>query len=466
MTATAVVDAQCGDTGKGKIIDYLIPILCIKFNCRTGGGENAGHTVVVEDEVIKFHLYPSGAMYPDVLNIIAPGVVVNPERLIKEIDSLEKGKHKINLLVSDNADVVFSWHKALDGAQEIRRGAKLIGTTKMGIGPAYMDTAGRTCTITMGELIDPDIFREKLDIVYPLKELELKAYGIGMQETKEEILQKASEWRARLKNYVGDTVYKINELIRKGENVLFEGAQGTLLDVRFGTRPYVTSSHPIAGGVCVGAGVSPKLIDSIIGVSKAYLTRVGEGPFPTELGSYEEIKNETQPEKEEEIEKVAKELLIRINNGKASDLEIGRYLRLKGGEYGTTTGRPRRTGYVDIPMVKYSHLINDFDKLAITKLDILSGLKEVKICTAYIIDGKETERFRPNSRELGKAEPVYETFDGWPEMTSKDWVPYVESGTLPYEAELYVDRIEELVDVPVLLASVGQERHQTVFLNH
>jgi adenylosuccinate synthase len=438
MPATGIVDTHWGDSGKGKLVDLLAKF--VKLVGRSEGGNNAGHRVTLGKEVYNFHILPSGMLHRRVLNVVGNGTVINPEVLAGEIRSLERRGFTIkgpseygygNLLVSELAHVIIPWHIELDGIQEKSRGSKKIGTTGRGIGPAYSDKAGRSEAIRMEDFIDPGIFEEKVYKIYSLKNLLLKAYGKRLPFSRKKILKDAEKWRRVLKKYVGDSVSTVNEYLKDGKEILLEGAQGHLLDIDHGTFPYVTSSHPTIGGACTGLGISPKYVKRIIGVCKAYTTRVGEGAFPTEF------------------------------------LEgniIGERIRELGGEYGTTTGRPRRVGWLDAVMLKHAHMVNGFDGLAIMKLDVLTELDYAKICYAYEIDGKEVTSFTPNERKLRQVKPVYETFDDWQKMTKADWRRCIRDKKVPRPVEKYLDRVHYHSGVPIKVISVSPERNGTIFL--
>lgn len=458
MTVTIVVGAQFGDCGKGTIVDFLAADAdaVVRFN----GGNNAGHTVVINEKVYKSHLMPVGAYRAGVLNIIGNGVVIDPDVLIEEMDMLEREGFDINLVAGEKAHVIMPWSRAMDGAQEARRGKGKIGTTGRGIGPTYGDKAERTTAMRMEDLMDPGVFAEKVERIYALKADILGIYGRDMPISKDELLKKASVWRDRLSEYVGDSVYELNVLVDSGARIYLEGAQGFELDVDHGSfYPYVTSSNPSAGGACTGSGISPTKVDEVIGVAKAYVTRVGEGPFITELGEYEEAKGEKKLTGQE-----AKELLIKINKGEASGLEIGRYLRAKGSEYGATTGRPRRTGWLDLVGLTRSNMVNRYDSIAMTKIDVLGGLDDLKICCEYDINGEHTDVFPTNRKLLALAEPVYKTFVGWTDMTSGEWKERAAAEDLPESVYAYVGFVSDYLDVPINLISYGPGRSEKAFL--
>ena len=400
MPSIAIIGSQWGDEGKGRIVDLLSSR--VDMVVRFQGGNNAGHTVVKGKNQFKLHLIPSGILYPDVICVIGNGVVLNPEVLIEELDSLEsKGISTDNLRISCNAHLVMPYHIILDKAGEHRLGKSKIGTTHKGIGPAYADKA-RRAGIRAQDLQDLKIFKTKLEESLKLSNAIItKIYGLEPLDI-DEIFNQYKKYAERIEKYIVDATFLISKALDENKRVLFEGAQGTMLDIDHGTYPYVTSSSTIAGGICIGAGVSPARLDEIIGVVKAYTTRVGSGPFPTE------------------------------ENGR-----VGQYLREKGFEYGTTTGRPRRCGWLDAVLLKYSSMINSFDNIALTKLDILSGLKKVKICTGYRYKGKVYEDMPCHQTILHKCEPIYEEFECWKEDISN--VKNFED--LPEQARNYVENL-------------------------
>jgi adenylosuccinate synthase len=420
MPATVVVGLQWGDEGKGKTTDLLAESVSIVV--RYQGGDNAGHTVVIGDEVFKLHLVPSGVLHPHITPVIANGVVVNPRTLLDEMAMLaERGVNPSRVRVSRAAHVIMPYHVALDGAAEVRLAGEEIGTTRRGIGPAYADRAWRI-GVRMGDLLDPHGLRIKLSRVLPDRNAVLQeTYGLP-PFVVDDLVAEAVEWGARLRDYITDTTLLIQDALAEGQHVLLEGAQGTLLDLDHGTYPYVTSSNPVAGGACTGGGIGPLQIDQVIGVLKAYSTRVGSGPFPTEL-----------------------------EDG------IGKHLLEKGREFGTTTGRRRRCGWFDAAPLRYAVAVNSASSIMLNKIDILSGLPEIKLCTGYRVDGRLI-RWPLALDELERAEPVYETMPGW----EADLDPVRRMEDLPPEARSYVDRIEALAGVPITLVSVGAERTQTI----
>jgi len=427
MPGIVIVGTQWGDEAKGKITDLLAKDAdCI---VRYNGGANAGHTVVVEGKTYKFHLIPSGVLHGKRV-YLGNGVVVDPEVLIDELENLRREGFQPDLHISDRAHVVFGFHKLEDGLQERLKGSLRAGTTKRGIGPTYSDKAARF-GIRIADLLDEEALKAKLNVLVDLKQKIInQVYGEDVKLDKKEILEESSRFGRAISNYVCDVSAEINEALDKGETVIFEGAQGTLLDIDHGLYPYGTSSSTVAGGACIGAGVSPKRIDEIIGVMKAYTSRVGTGPLPTELK----------------------------NN-------IGERIREVGKEYGTTTGRPRRVGWLDLVPVKYSIRLNGVDKLVITKLDVLSGLNPLKICIKYRCGNKILDTIPADIRTFEKCEPIYEELEGW--EANVNWRRIVKEGyeSLPEQAKKYIQRIEEHVKVPINIVSVGPERQETIILN-
>ncbi|HVM29730.1 MAG TPA: adenylosuccinate synthase [Candidatus Limnocylindrales bacterium] len=421
MPATVVVGLQWGDEGKGKTTDLLCG--SVSHVVRYQGGDNAGHTIVLGDEVFKLHLVPSGVLHPHITPVIGPGVVVNPTTLLDEMAKLEaRGVSTAALRVSEAAHVIMPYHVALDGAREVAAEHEAIGTTRRGIGPAYGDRALRT-GIRMGDLLEPDWLRVRLAAVLPEKNALLeRAYG-RHAFALDDLYAQALEWGRRLRDHIVDTTALLQAALAADELLLLEGAQGALLDLDHGTYPYVTSSHPVAGGACSGAGLGPLQIDQVIGVLKAYSTRVGAGPFPTELRD-----------------------------------EVGEHLRERGREYGTTTGRPRRCGWLDLVPLRRAVAINSASAMMLNKIDILSGLDRIKVCVAYRIDGSLVEEWPQSLARLERAEPVYETFSGWRQDIGRARTV----DELPDEARRFVEAIEERAGVGIALISVGPERTQTL----
>ncbi len=424
MATVIVVGAQWGDEGKGKLVDYLTHKADLV--ARYQGGHNAGHTVVIQNEKFVLHLIPSGILHKDTVCIIGNGVVVEPAALIDEIRGLRERGIRVgdNLLISKNAHLIMPYHIALDNAGEKMRGKKCIGTTGRGIGPAYVDKMART-GIRVGDLLSPEILKEKisanlLNINFLLKNL-YKSKAFNSRKIFDEYMGYAK----LLKKHIADTDMIINSAVAAGKNVLLEGAQGTLLDIDHGTYPYVTSSNSIAGGACTGAGIGPTRITKVLGVVKAYTTRVGGGPLPTELFDF-----------------------------------IGREIQRKGGEFGATTGRPRRCGWLDAVILRHSAIVNGLTGIAITKLDILDGLERIKICTAYRYKGKTYNHFPKESDIFAKCTPVYEEMKGWKEST----LGIKEFNRLPQQARAYIRRIEDLIGVKADIISTGQKRDELILV--
>ncbi|MCX5738173.1 MAG: adenylosuccinate synthase, partial [Proteobacteria bacterium] len=422
MPTLVAVGAQWGDEGKGKIVDWLATRADVV--ARFQGGNNAGHTLVVDGEQTVLHLVPAGVLRPGTLNLIGPGVVVDPRVLLEELDKLvARGilQDPARVRVSGRAHVILEWNIALDKAREETRKESAIGTTGRGIGPTYEDKVARR-GIRVADLLDPASLRDSVDRIVREKNFELTQVHHWAPVDADAIYESACEYGRKLAPYVDHTGRLLRRALEEGKNVLFEGAQGTFLDVDHGTYPYVTSSNCVAGAACTGSGVGPTAIDHVLGISKAYTTRVGGGPFPTE------------------------------DTGAA-----GERLRELGSEFGATTGRPRRCGWLDIVMLREAATVNGLTGLVINKLDILSGLAEVPIAVAYTIDGKRTDEFPMTLGELSRAEPVYEALPGW--VGDLSGARLVED--LPDAARRYVERIESLVEVPVEVLSVGPGRDQT-----
>ncbi len=423
MKNIIVLGAQWGDEGKGKVVDIYSEFA--DTVARSTGGNNAGHTLVVRGEKFIFHLVPSGILHPGKRCVITNGVVVDPKVLFSEIDTLKSRNYLQDdnqLRVSTQAHIILPYHIALDCVREEKLGSRKIGTTSRGIGPCYEDKVART-GIRACDLVHPATFSGKLRENLEVKNFLLKHYygaeEIDFQSTLDEYLS----YGERIRPYLIDTSLFLNEEIKRGAKVLFEGAQGTHLDIDHGTYPFVTSSNTTAGGLCTGSGVAPTKISGVIGVAKAYITRVGSGPFPTELFD-----------------------------------EEGQTIRDGGSEYGSTTGRPRRCGWFDVPVIRYAHRLNALNGLAITKLDVLSGLPRVKVCVTYEIGGTRREDVPLTLSEFEEARPVYEEMEGWKENLSDAR----EFGDLPKAAQKYVRRVEELTGVEIMMISVGAERNQTI----
>ena len=423
MASVIIVGTQWGDEGKGKIVDYLANKA--QYVVRSQGGSNAGHTVVVDNIKYKLRLLPSGILHKDKVCIIGNGVVIEPKVFLSEIDGLiEKKVNMSNLKISNRAHVLMPYHKILDELQEEDLGENKLGTTKNGIGPCYMDKASRL-GIRIVDLMNKETFAKKLKFNVELKNKLLKKLYNHEGINYEELLKEYLEYADRLRPYVADTTTILNKAIKEKKNILFEGAQATMLDLDHGTYPFVTSSYPAAGGACTGSGVGPRKIDNVIGVVKAYSTRVGEGPFPSELFD-----------------------------------DIGQFIIDKGGEYGTVTGRARRCGWLDACVIKYASYINGLDSVAITRLDILDELDKLKICVAYKYNGEILEDYPADLDILSKVEPVYEEFDGWKTSTAN----IREYDKLPENAKKYLKRLSEVIDTEISIVSVGAGRDETIII--
>jgi adenylosuccinate synthase len=421
MPALAIVGSQWGDEGKGKVIDYLAGRADMVV--RGQGGSNAGHTVVIGDKKYALHLIPSGILNKNAVNVIGNGVVFDPEGFFEEIENLEKdGIDTRNIFISDRAHIVFPYHKLLDELYEADRGKDDIGTTKKGIGPCYMDKIERSGIRTC-DMLDETAFREKLSARIDRKnEIIVKLFN-GKPVDKEEVVKTYLEYAERLKPYIRDTGVMIYESLKQGEKVLFEGAQGSLLDVDLGTYPYVTSSHPTSGGFTTGSGIGAGSIQDVLGITKAYTTRVGKGPFVTE-----------------------------------EDNETGNKIRELGHEYGATTGRPRRCGWFDAVVVKYSARINGMTGLSLMLLDVLDGFDTIKLCYQYDFNGEKIEHFPARLETVAECKPVYRELPGW-KCDISGCRTYEE---LPEAAKAYIRAIEEATGVPVQIVSVGPKREQTI----
>jgi adenylosuccinate synthase len=415
-----VLGAQWGDEGKGKIVDLLTPHFSIV--ARYQGGHNAGHTVYVSGKKFVLHLIPSGILHDGVTCIIGNGVVVDPQALFKEIEELAALGIQVGdrLLISGKAHLILPYHRELDVLSEARRGERKIGTTSRGIGPAYEDKIGRR-GIRVCDLVDTKALADEVRANVDARNQIIKESTLEWKQVYDELLA----YGERMRRWTGDASLHLAEAMRDGKRVLFEGAQATMLDIDHGTYPYVTSSNASIGGVCTGLGVPPRAIDGVLGVAKAYTTRVGEGPLPTELFG-----------------------------------EMAERLRESGQEYGASTGRPRRCGWYDAVVVRYSARINGLDALALTKLDVLDGLDEIGICTGYRIGGRTVTEFPADLASAGPCEPIYETMPGWKEPTrgARSW------DDLPREARKYVDRLQDVSGVPVSIVSTGSDREETIIL--
>ncbi|WP_234117474.1 adenylosuccinate synthase [Clostridium hydrogenum] len=423
MSAFIVLGAQWGDEGKGKMTDYLAEgaDVVVRFQ----GGNNAGHTVEVGDKQYKLHLIPSGILYKNKLNVIGNGVVLDPKALFEEIEYLKGVGVEVapdQLVISDRTHLIMPYHRALDGANEKLRGKKDIGTTGKGIGPCYTDKAERS-GIRVCDLMHPEVFKEKLKSNLEIKNAILtKVYGIE-EFDYDKMCEEYLAYGEKMKAYVKDTSVIVYNEIKSGKNVLFEGAQGNLLDIDYGTYPYVTSSNTIGGGVCPGTGIGPNMINSAVGIAKAYTTRVGKGPFPTELFD-----------------------------------EMGDHIREVGHEYGVTTGRARRCGWLDVVILKQAARVSGLTSFAMTKIDTLAGIDKVKMCVGYDFNGKIIDYIPASLEDLALCKPVYEEFDGWGEEVAEAR----SYDKLPENAKKYLKRIEELTDTKISIVSVGPKRDQTM----
>lgn len=422
MKTVAIIGSQWGDEGKGKVIDYLATKADVVV--RAQGGNNAGHTLVVGDKKYALHLIPSGVLNPNTINIIGNGIVFDPKGFLDELEKLKDDNIDVsNIKISDRAHVIFPYHKELDALAEEARGENKIGTTKKGIGPCYMDKTERS-GIRICDLMDKDIFYNKLKLQVEAKNNLVKnIYKKDELFDLETIYNEYLEYADKIREYVDDTSVIVYNAIKEGKKVLFEGAQGTLLDLDLGTYPFVTSSHPISGGFAIGSGIGPNMIKDVIGIVKSYTTRVGEGPFVTELND-----------------------------------EIGQQIRVQGNEFGTTTGRARRCGWFDSVIVKYSARVNGLTSISLMLLDVLTGFDTIKICTAYKMGDKIIKDFPASLEDLSKCEPVYEELQGW----NEDITNIEKFEDLPENAKKYINKIEEIVGVSVDMISVGPKRTQTI----
>jgi len=426
MSCTIVLGAQWGDEGKGKVVD--LSTVDADVIVRSSGGHNAGHTVVVGDTKYILHLIPSGIIHKDKINIIGNGVVIAPDALIEEMEGLKKQGISFDegrFFISKRAHVILPYHKTIDILREELKGKKKIGTTGRGIGPTYADKAART-GIRICDLYDPEVFREKLE--QNVREVNFLLEHLYKHDKMDadKIYDQFMEYAEVMKPYVTETAYLVNKLYDEGKKIMMEGAQGVLLDVDFGTFPYVTSSNSSAGGACTGTGLSPRKIDNVMGVMKAYTTRVGGGPFPTELLG-----------------------------------QTGEDLRAAGHEYGATTGRPRRCGWLDLVAMKFAVVINGINSIALTKLDVLSGMEKIKVCTGYKYGDKILNQFPPELKILEECEPIYTEMDGWTE----DITSVKSYDELPVNARKYVQYVSDYLGVNYSLISLGTERGQTIKLN-
>ena len=422
MVVSILIGSQWGDEGKGKIIDLVAENYnyIIRFN----GGNNAGHTIKVEDKKFGLHLIPSGIFYPDKFKVIGNGVVIDPDVLLKEIKEVESAGYSLKkLIISDKAHIILPWNKELDGISV----AKSIGTTKRGIGPTYSDKASRNTAIRIIDLFNEKRLKEKLKEISELKEKTISIYGKSSKFNVDDIFSNLIKFREEIKDKVKNTSYLINKAIDNNEDVLFEGAQGSLLDVDHGTYPYVTSSNVISGSACTGAGVPPTKINKVIGIVKAYTTRVGTGPFPTELEN-----------------------------------EEGELLRKQGNELGTTTGRPRRCGWLDLVVLKYTTMLNGMTELAVTKIDVLDGFEEIKVCISYELDGKEISQVPSDANDLERVKPIYKSFKGWGNLPKEEWEKIKQTKQFPKGMKEYLDFISTFLGVKISILSFGPKRSETI----
>ncbi len=422
MPTLVIVGAQWGDEAKGKLVDVLgcQADLVVRF----AGGNNAGHTVITGGKTYKFQLIPAGILHPGTIAIIGSGMVVCPKGLLEELDRTIAQKHEIGeLKISSAAHVVFPYHRMLDALEEEARGENKIGTTSRGIGPAYQDKVARL-GIRMGEFVQPELFKMRLREVLAYKNRLLQMFGSPLVDF-DELYAEYSVYADKLRHFVVDTEVMVQKAVEANQKVLFEGAQGTFLDLDSGTYPYVTSSHPVAGGACLGTGVGPRALQSVLGVCKAYTTRVGSGPFPTELHD-----------------------------------EIGQYIRDKGQEYGTVTGRNRRCGWLDLVVLKQSSRLNSLSGLVLTRLDVLSGLEKLQIATSYDFEGGQIDHIPANVWDFAKVTPHYEEMEGWEEDLQK----CRSISELPPAAKRYLEFIEDTTKTPVAILSIGPDRDETIVI--
>lgn len=422
MPTVVIVGALWGDEAKGKLVDVLAENA--DFNVRYSGGNNAGHTVCHGGKVFKFHLIPAGVLHSNCVCVVGGGTVVCPPSIIEEIAELEKkAPQHGEVLISSAAHLVMPYHRTLDELEETFRGEASLGTTRRGIGPAYQDKTARI-GIRMSEFVSPDVFSSRLSTVLDYKNRLIEMMG-GTPISLQPLLDEYLAYAEILKDRVVEAESLVSDAVFSDKRVIFEGAQGSMLDLDYGSYPYVTSSHPVAGGACIGTGLPPNRIDQIIGVSAAYATRVGAGPFPSELND-----------------------------------ETGEKIRIQGNEFGTTTGRARRCGWLDLVALRYSSLINGFTGLAITRLDVLSGFEKIGLCVAYDYQGQRLERMPTDLESLSKVKPVFEELSGWQEDLSV--IRKVDE--LPEAARMFLSRVEECVGVPIQMVSVGPSRDETIFI--
>ena len=422
MSTLVIVGAQWGDEAKGKMVDVLGHEA--EIVTRYSGGNNAGHTVITGGTTFKFHLLPAGILHPGTTSILSGGMVICPKSLLEELERTRAQRPELGkLLVSGTAHVVFPYHRILDQLEEGARGPNKIGTTHRGIGPAYTDKVQRI-GIRFGEFVDPVVFKERLSSVLSFKNKLIELLG-GEPLDFDSLYEEFCGYAEQLRPFVADTETLLQDAVRAGKRVLFEGAQGTFLDLDHGTYPYVTSSHPTSGGACLGTGIGPRSIDNVLGVCKSYTTRVGEGPFPTELLD-----------------------------------SVGEQIRHQGQEYGTTTGRPRRCGWLDLVSLKHSAAINSLSGLIITRIDVLAGIGTLKVCTGYLVNGKPSSVMPVNRGDWDKIEPIYEEIAGWTEdlRSARKWED------LPATVRAYIRAIETCTETPAAILSVGPDRDETIIL--
>jgi len=420
-----VIGAQWGDEGKGKITDYLAEQadMIVRFQ----GGNNAGHTIMIGEEVFKLHLLPSGILRENKIAVIGNGVVLDIDGLLEEIGTVEaSGRSVKGLRISDRAHVILNYHRKLDGAEEQYRGNNTVGTTKRGIGPCYQDKIARY-GFRVCDLLEKDTLEEKASFLLPYKKDIMHLMGEDCQCTVDTLVDRLSAWGERLKDHICDSSVMVTEAIDRGEKVLFEGAQGVMLDIDYGTYPFVTSSNTIAGGISTGSGVSPSRIGLVLGCLKAYTTRVGSGPMPTELGG-----------------------------------TMGEDLMKKGGEFGTTTGRGRRCGWLDLVVANHSVRTCGITSLAITKLDVLNGMGKIKVCVGYDIDGEVVKNFPASLKKLSRAVPIFQEFDGWGDWESSEKTAAAGYDALPRQMKEYISFIEDYLKVPADIISIGKRRSETI----
>ena len=426
MPTLAIIGAQWGDEGKGKITDYLDENadMIVRFQ----GGNNAGHTIVVDDKVFKLHGLPSGVVRPGKLAVIGNGVVVNLDDLAEEIEQVKQaGGSMDGLRISDRAHLIMNYHKKLDGAEEKYRGKNVVGTTGKGIGPTYQDKIARI-GFRAGDLLEEDLLKDKISFILPYKKDLMAMLGAeSCSCTNETLLSKMLRWKDLIGDRICDTSVLINEALDDGKKVLFEGAQGAMLDIDHGTYPYVTSSATCGGGICTGSGIAPNRLDKVLGVVKAYTTRVGEGPFVSELTG-----------------------------------DLGKELQSKGGEFGVTTGRGRRCGWLDLVVCEHASRLCGFTSIGITKLDVLNDIPELPVCVAYEIDGQEVKHFPASISKLSRAKPVYENMKGWKGW--KDTSALIKGGydELPGEMREYIEFMERYLKVKADIISLGPDRDETI----